>query len=202
MFITPPTRPTRAGVASKAGKLQYRLSTTKRLAQRLQQACPNRFVVLNQGISGNKLLDHGRSHSALSRLDRDVIAVADADQWILFEGINDIRHGGGAQPLPGRNAADMLLGYQQVAARLHAHGIRAWLGTLTPFGGSERYEPVSAATRTAINQWARGGNSGFDGIIDFDDALRDPKGCMEYSSVLSSVHSQRGDLCIPRIFFF
>lgn len=147
----------------------------ERLAQRLQQACPERFVVLNQGISGNKLLDHGRSHSALSRLDRDVIAVAGADQVILFEGINDIRHGGGAQPLPGRDAADMLLGYRQVAERLHAHGIRAWLGTLTPFGGSERYEPASAATRTAINQWARGGGTGFDGIIDFDAALRDPE---------------------------
>ena len=147
----------------------------ERLAQRLQQACPDRFVVLNQGISGNKLLDHSRSHSALSRLDRDVIAVADADQVILFEGINDIRHGGGAQPVPGRAAADMLLGYQQVATRLHAHGIRAWLGTLTPFGGSERYEPVSAATRTTINQWARSGRTGFDGLIDFDAALRDPK---------------------------
>lgn len=147
----------------------------ERLGQRLQQACPDRFVVLNQGISGNKLLDHGRSHSALSRLDRDVIAVADADQVILFEGINDIRHGGGAQPLPGRSAADMLLGYRQVATRLHAHGIRAHLGTLTPFGDSERYETVSAATRTAINQWARGQDTGFDGVVDFDAALRDPK---------------------------
>ncbi|AVJ34234.1 GDSL family lipase [Stenotrophomonas sp. MYb57] len=147
----------------------------ERLGQRLQQACPDRFVVLNQGISGNKLLDHGRSHSALSRLDRDVIAVADADQVILFEGINDIRHGGGAQPLPGRSAADMLLGYRQVAARLHAHGIRAHLSTLTPFGDSERYEPVSATTRTAINQWARGQDTGFDGVVDFDAALRDPK---------------------------
>ncbi|AWH30161.1 GDSL-type esterase/lipase family protein [Stenotrophomonas sp. YAU14A_MKIMI4_1] len=146
----------------------------ERLGERLQQACPDRFVVLNQGISGNKLLDHGRSHSALSRLDRDVIAVADADQVILFEGINDIRNGGGAKPLPGRNAADMLLGYRQVAARVQAHGIRAWLGTLTPFGGSERYEPVSAATRTAINQWARGKDTGFDGVVDFDAALRDP----------------------------
>jgi lysophospholipase L1-like esterase len=69
----------------------------------------------------------------------------------------------------------MLLGYRQVATRLHAHGIRAHLGTLTPFGDSERYEPVSAATRTAINQWARGQDTGFDGVVDFDAALRDPK---------------------------
>nr|WP_295575281.1 GDSL-type esterase/lipase family protein [uncultured Stenotrophomonas sp.] len=165
----------------------------ERLAQRLQQACPNRFVVLNQGISGNKLLDHGRSHSALSRLDRDVIAVADADQVILFEGINDIRRGGGAQPPPGRNAADMLLGYQQVASRLHARGIRAWLGTLTPFGGYERYEPVSAATRTTINQWARGGKTGFDGIIDFDAALRDPKAAESLPNDITRDHLHPND---------
>jgi lysophospholipase L1-like esterase len=146
----------------------------ERLAVRLQRACPDRFVVLNQGISGNKLLDHGRSHSALSRLDRDVIATSNADQVIVFEGINDIRHGGGPAPLPGRNAADMQAGYRQIADRVHLHGARAFIGTLTPFGGSERYEPVSAATRTAINAWARGPDSGYDGVVDFDVALRDP----------------------------
>lgn len=146
----------------------------ERLAVRLQRACPDRFVVLNQGISGNKLLDHGRSHSALSRLDRDVIAVADADQMILFEGINDIRHGGGPDPRAGRTADDMRLGYRQIATRLHQHGARAFIGTLTPFGGSERYEPLSAATRNTINAWARSNDNGFDGVVDFDAALRDP----------------------------
>ena len=146
----------------------------ERLGARLQQACPDRFVVLNQGISGNKLLDHGRSHSALSRLDRDVIAVADADQVIVFEGINDIRHGGGPAPQPGRAADAMQVGYRQLAERLHLHGAKAFIGTLTPFGGSERYEPVSAATRTTLNAWARSPDSGFDGVIDFDAALRDP----------------------------
>ena len=146
----------------------------ERLAVRLQAACPDRFVVLNQGISGNKLLDPGRSHSALSRLDRDVIATADADQVIVFLGINDIRHGGGAQPLPGRDADTMRAGYRQIAERLHLHGARAFIGTLTPFGGSERYEPASAATRAALNAWARGADSGYDGVVDFDAALRDP----------------------------
>ena len=146
----------------------------ERLGARLQQACPDRFVVLNQGISGNKLLDHGRSHSALARLDRDVIAVADADHAIVFEGINDIRHGGAPAFAPGRDARDMVLGYRQIAARLHRHGIRAYLGSLTPFGGSARYEPVSAAARKAINAYARAPGSGYDGLIDFDLALRDP----------------------------
>ncbi len=146
----------------------------ERLGARLQRACPDRYVVLNQGISGNKLLDHGRSHSALARLDRDVIAAADTGYAIVFEGINDIRHGGAPGFKRGRDARDMILGYRQIAARLRQHGIRAYIGSLTPFGGSERYEPVSAATRNAINAYARDPRNGYDGLIDFDRALRDP----------------------------
>ncbi|SEL61851.1 Lysophospholipase L1 [Pseudoxanthomonas sp. GM95] len=144
------------------------------LGARLQQACPDQFVVLNQGISGNKVMDPGRSHSALARMDRDVIAVSQADQVILFEGINDIRHGGAPQMIPGRNADDMLVAYRQIATRLHQHGIKAYAATMTPFGGSERYEPVSAGTRTTINTWMRSKNSPFDALIDFDKILRDP----------------------------
>lgn len=144
------------------------------LAARLQQACPDKVVVVNAGISGNKVMDHGRSHSALARLDRDVIALPHVDRVIVFEGINDIRHDGGTPPVAGRNAEDMVLGYRQIADRLHASGIRAIAATLTPFGGSDRYEPVSAATRNTLNTWMRGNRSGFDALIDFDTVLRDP----------------------------
>ncbi|MDR7191352.1 GDSL-type esterase/lipase family protein [Luteimonas terrae] len=144
------------------------------LATRLQQACPDQVVLVNAGISGNKVMDHGRSHSALARLDRDVIALPNVDRVILFEGINDIRHDGGTPPLAGRNAEDMMLGYRQIAERLHASGIGAIAATITPFGGSDRYEPISAATRTTLNTWMRSGRSGFDALIDFDHILRDP----------------------------
>ncbi|ASR42257.1 GDSL family lipase [Xanthomonas citri pv. mangiferaeindicae] len=144
------------------------------LARRLQQACPDQVVVVNAGISGNKIMDHGRSHSALARLDRDVIALPNLDRVIVFEGINDIRHDGGTPPVAGRNADDMVLGYRQIAERLHVNGIRAIAATITPFGGSDRYEPVAAATRTTLNTWMRSGHSGFDGLIDFDAILRDP----------------------------
>lgn len=144
------------------------------LSARLQQACPDQVVVVNAGISGNKVMDHGRSHSALARLDRDVIALPNVDRVILLEGINDIRHDGGTPPVPGRNAEDIVLGYRQIAERLHSNGIRPIAATITPFGGSDRYEPIAAATRTTLNAWMRGGRSGFDGLIDFDRILRDP----------------------------
>lgn len=143
------------------------------LARRLNQACPNRFVVLNAGISGNKVLDAGRSHSALARLDRDVLSLPGVDYVILLEGINDIRHSGKPDFLPGRNAQDMMLGYRQIVTRLQWHGIRTIGATLTPFGGSERYEPVSTATRQALNAFIRDSKT-FSAVIDFDAALRDP----------------------------
>jgi lysophospholipase L1-like esterase len=76
--------------------------------------------------------------------------------------------------VPGRNAEDMVLGYRQIAERLHSNGIRPIAATITPFGGSDRYEPIAAATRATLNAWMRGGRSGFDGLIDFDRILRDP----------------------------
>lgn len=143
------------------------------LAQRLDRACPDRYVVLNAGISGNKVLDAGRSHSALARLDRDVLSLPDVDYVILLEGINDIRHSGKPDFRPGRNADDVILGYRQIVARLQMHGIRTAGATLTPFGGSERYEPVSTAARQRLNAFIR--SSGvFAAVIDFDAALRDP----------------------------
>lgn len=143
------------------------------LARRFDRACPGQVVVLNAGISGNRVLDAGRSRSALERLDRDVLALPGVDHVIVFEGINDIRHRGAPGFAPGRNAGDMILGYRQILTRLHQHGIAVTGATLTPFGGSERYEPVSAATRQALNAFIREGDA-FDSVIDFDEALRDP----------------------------
>ncbi|MCL1635845.1 GDSL-type esterase/lipase family protein [Luteimonas sp. SX5] len=143
------------------------------LARRLEQACPGRYVVLNAGISGNKVLDAGRSHSALARLDRDVLSLPGVDYAVLLEGINDIRHSGAPEFRPGRSADDVILGYRQIVARLQMHGIRTFGATLTPFGGSERYEPVSAAARGQLNAFIRDGGV-FAGVVDFDAALRDP----------------------------
>lgn len=142
------------------------------LARRFEATCPGRFVVLNQGISGNKLLDHGRSHSALARLDRDLLALPQIDYVILLEGINDIRHGGDPAK-PGRNAADMVQGYRQLVARLHDHEVKVVAGTLTPFKGSERYDAPSSEARRTLNAFIREGGA-FDGVVDFDAAVRDP----------------------------
>ena len=168
------------------------------LAKRLEQACPGQVVVLNAGISGNKLLDAGRSPSALARLDRDVLALPGVDQVVLFEGINDIRHSGPPALAPGRNAADMMLGYRQVVERLRQHGIATIGATLTPFGASERYEPVSAATRQALNDFIRNGKA-FSAVIDFDAILRMPDNPESLPATITRDHLHPNDAGYARM---
>ncbi len=72
----------------------------------------------------------------------------------------------------------MIAGYRHLIERAHTHGIRVIGATMPPFGPiPERpgyYSEASNAKRQAVNQWIRAGR-GFDGVIDFDAALRDPK---------------------------
>jgi len=144
------------------------------LGQRLNAACPGRYVVINAGISGNRLVDHGRSPSAMARLDRDVLSLPRVDYVVLLEGINDIRNSGPPDQKPGRNAQETISAYRQIVGRLADHRITVIGATLTPFEGSDRYDQTSEATRQAMNAFIRTGGL-FAGVVDFDAALRDPQ---------------------------
>jgi lysophospholipase L1-like esterase len=70
----------------------------------------------------------------------------------------------------------MIDGLQQMAVRAHAAGIKIIGATLTPFGNDmgNAWNPMRETHRVAVNAWIR--NSGvFDGVADFDAALRDPE---------------------------
>jgi lysophospholipase L1-like esterase len=151
------------------------------LAQRLQSSRSTRNIgVSNQGIGGNHLLTDGLGPNALARFDRDVLAPAAARWVIVFEGVNDL--GGlartGEVP-PAEHAAlvqRVLVAYQQMIARAHAHGLRIYGATITPYVGSGYYHPgpLSESDRQAVNQWIRTSGQ-FDAVIDFDAAVRDPQ---------------------------
>ncbi len=122
-------------------------------------------AVLNAGIGGNHLLHDGLGPSALARLDRDVLAQPGVRWMILFEGINDL---GGHAP-----AQDVIGADAQIIARAHARDIRVYGATITPCGASFYASPELEAARQAMNTWMRTSGS-FDGVIDFDAAVRDP----------------------------
>jgi lysophospholipase L1-like esterase len=153
---------------------------TDDLARRLLEEMPARLLsVLNAGIGGNRVLADGLGPNALARFDRDVLAQPGIRYLIVLEGVNDIGTFGqeASQPQSAHEAlVHRIVGaYEQMVLRAHAHGIRVFGGTLTPFGGSTycKAGPVSEADREAVNRWIRTPGH-FDTVIDFDKALRDP----------------------------
>jgi lysophospholipase L1-like esterase len=151
------------------------------LAQRLQGSPDTRNVgVSNQGIGGNHLLTDGLGPNALARFDRDVLAPAGVRWVIVFEGVNDLgglaRDGEVSVAEHAAQVQRVLAAYQQIVTRAHAHGLRVYGATITPYVGSTYYHPgpLSESDRQAVNQWIRGSGH-FDAVIDFDSVLRDPE---------------------------
>ena len=146
------------------------------------------LAVANEGIGGNRILHDGAGISALARFDRDVLAQPGVTALIVLEGINDIGWPHIKLPQPkdapppkenpfgGQDvtADDLIMGLKQIIERAHQHGIRVFGATLTPFEGAMYFAPDGEAIRQAVNQWIRNGGA-FDGVIDFDAAVRDPQ---------------------------
>lgn len=144
------------------------------------------LAVVNEGIGGNRVLHDGAGISALARFDRDVLAQPGVSGLIVLESINDIGFphmrprlpdGTTLKDLPFTHEAvtadELIVGFKQIIERAHQHGIRVFGATLTPFEGADYYSAEGEAMRQAVNQWIRTGGA-FDGVIDFDSAVRDP----------------------------
>jgi len=162
------------------------------LARRLQGQPSLRTVgVLNKGIGGNRLLHDGNTlpgtpfsglgplfgDSALSRFDRDVLAQPGARTVIVLLGINDIGQPSSlAPPSEAVTVDEMIAGYRQLIARAHERGLRILGATMTPFQDTTipgYYSAANEAQRAAVNRWIRTSGE-YDGVIDFDRAVRDP----------------------------
>lgn len=149
------------------------------LARRFAQAGDRSTAIVNLGISGNRLLSDSPCYgdALVKRFDRDVLERAGVKAAVLLIGINDINFA----EMPPRagldcdfphtsvTAADLIRGYQRVIAAAHQRGIRIFGATLTPAA----LPPQRESIRLAVNQWIRTARA-FDGVVDFDAALRDP----------------------------
>jgi len=143
----------------------------KRLAA---QKGMRRYAVVNAAIAGNRVISDVTGDFGVniqSRLDRDVLAETGATHVVFMEGINDI---GGAQRSPSPTADDIIAAHRQVIARAHAQGLKIYGATLTPTEGHFYYTEVGEAKRQKVNEWIRTGGE-YDGVIDFDAAIRDPE---------------------------
>jgi lysophospholipase L1-like esterase len=162
------------------------------LARRLQDRASLRHLgVVNAGIGGNRLLHDGATlpgtpfsgigplfgDSALNRFDRDVLARPGVRDVIVLLGINDIGQPTSiAPPSEAVTAEEMISGYRQLIARAHERGLRIFGATMTPFQDTTiagYYSEENEAKRQAVNRWIRTSGE-YDGVIDFDRAVRDP----------------------------
>src|SRR5215468_3257264 len=145
-----------------------------RLAERLAASGDDDTGVVNEGISGNRILHDNAGPNALSRFDRDVVATPGVRFMTVLLGINDIGFGGFI-PTEAVSADDIIGGYRQLIARAHSHGIRIYGATLTPFDnvGSPYFSAAHEVQRQTVNAWIRTSGE-FDAVIDFDKVVRDP----------------------------
>jgi lysophospholipase L1-like esterase len=154
------------------------------------------LAVLNEGISGNRLLHEVEGPNALARFDRDVLAQDGVRYLIVLEGINDIgwpHMRGGEYAGDAVSAAEIIAALRQIAERARAHGIVVYACTLTPFGGAFYETPDGEAEREAVNQWIRTSGA-FDGVLDFDKLTRDPNHLEQFLPVYDSGdHLHPGD---------
>lgn len=141
------------------------------LAARLQANAPTKNIgVVNVGIGGNAIFG-GLGPAAAKRFDRDVLEQSGVKWVIVFEGVNDI--GGARGERAVTLATDLISAYTEFAGKAHAKKIKVYGATITPFGGNGYFSPEHEAIRQQVNAWIRT-NSIYDGVIDFDAAVRDP----------------------------
>jgi lysophospholipase L1-like esterase len=132
------------------------------------------WIVVNAGISGNRVLHDGGSQNGLARFDRDALSIAGVTDIVLLEGINDLGVAfapAGQRDLVG--AGDLILAYRQMIERAHIRGVRIYGATILPYAGAVYYAPGGDAERIKVNDWIRNGGA-FDGVIDLDAVMRDP----------------------------
>jgi len=147
------------------------------LAQRILSTSGGRkLAVLNEGISGNRILADGAGVNALARFDRDVLGLAGVKWLMILEGINDIGQTtstrGSAPPQNPVTADDLIGPIKQMIERAHTHGIKVIGCTLTPYEGAGYYSEKGEEVRQALNRWIRTSGA-FDTVVDFDKATQD-----------------------------
>ncbi|MFJ9410892.1 SGNH/GDSL hydrolase family protein [Streptomyces sp. NPDC101393] len=160
------------GITSTAGA-NHRWTDFLAARLRNEPGAP-RYGVLNQGISGNRLLVNGsrfspnNGPSVLSRLDRDALARTGVRAVVVEIGLNDL-----FKSPRQLDPQKIVAGMRQIVNEAHARGLRVTGSTLTPFGGHRGYSALLNSVRERVNHIIRSG-SVYDEVVDFDKALRDP----------------------------
>jgi lysophospholipase L1-like esterase len=135
-----------------------------------------RKAIVNEGIAGNTISQNVRpgpdSPPGLDRFDRDVLSHHGVTDVIVFIGTNDIRR--------EATASQVIAGLEEIVGRVKARKARVFGATIiprhnvAPSGTNSGWNPAKTQIRNDVNAWIRS-KGRFDGVIDFDRAVRDPR---------------------------
>ncbi|MFG6475899.1 GDSL-type esterase/lipase family protein [Microbacterium sp. P06] len=139
------------------------------IVQKQLTAVGSRVRVVNASIGATRLLtSYPDLPSSLSREVTDGLAVDGVTELILADVINDVQ--GEPHEYDAERIASGIAEFTRVA---HAAGVRVTVLTLTPYEGSENYEPAGETTRQRVNAAIRTGRLA-DQVVDADRTLADP----------------------------
>lgn len=151
------------------------LRWTDDLARRITAELPagRRFALANAGIGGTtsaatcpRTGDSLRGLDAVSRLERDVLALHGVTGVLYYYGTNDLADGCGAEQI--------LASYREVFQRLRAAGIKVYVTPITPRPGySDQNNRDRHTVGTFVAKWNDCGGT-CDGVLPFDRVLADP----------------------------
>lgn len=138
-------------------------------------------VILNAGISGNRLLKEGRNimkrNFGISGLDRfynDVFKHNKPDMVVVAIGVNDLLQPGtmfSIDELP--TVEDLIEGYLKLLEVIREHKSKAVICTLTPFKGySDAILNKAVHMRHEVNEWIRN-QKDFDYVLDIASIVED-----------------------------
>lgn len=136
----------------------------------LAKALDGKVGVLNLGIGGNAVVNGGLSEPAVVRFDRDVLDQSGVTSVVIFEGVNDI---GGKRSNHQEIVKNLIEAYTSFIVKSKEAGKKVYLATITPYKNSFYEDHFSEAARLTLNDWIRS-NKDVDGVIDFDELVRDP----------------------------
>ena len=140
-------------------------------AKRLQENEGTKHIsVINEGIGSNSMMGSYPTDAGKDRFKRDLLEHDGVGYCIVLFGVNDLN------ALQDTGKYDVLKPeYEKMVALAHENGIKIYAAPILPFGTSSYYSEASEQVRTMLNEWMRSEESGFDGVIEFADAIADPE---------------------------
>ena len=167
-------------VACFGDSITQQCKWTKPLAERCAKTAPD-VVIVNMAIDGDKLLTDPImkllamfGEAGIKRFRRDILEAPGVSSLIIALGTNDIGMARTRKKLAENDHNAIMKGLLDLNKQAKAAGMKTYLATVTPRGGSSGYKPMHETERLLLNEAIRR-STAFDGILDYEAAVREEK---------------------------